>query len=172
MNWRWYSISSFMHNAYNLYFPPKSCKAEMAHHRQSELMDTGKSFSAKRCLLGSLKRQVGQLGAGIHFVSSLCLNISGRSQSLCRWTRGLFGTLSLSMLSGSRGAHELASWFQDSDSPERRPCTPASWTRLRAEGRGSFLQFLSCFSLSESTGKKISVQFCEFLLQAGWEAAS
>lgn len=55
---------------------------------------------------------------------------------------------------------------------ERSPGTPASWARLRAVGRGSFLQSLSCISLSGSTGKKISVQFCEFLLQVGWKAAS
>lgn len=49
----------------------------------------------------------------------------------------------------------------------------ASRTRPRAGGQvGPSLGLSGCISLSGSIGKKISVRSCEFLLQAGWEAAS
>lgn len=49
---------------------------------------------------------------------------------------------------------------------------PASWAGLRDGGQlGPSLSLSGCISLSASTGKKISLRSCEFLAQAGWEAA-
>lgn len=62
-------------------------------------------------------------------------------------------------------------WFQDSGSPEGSRAG-ASCRLDKAEGRWQAGPSLACVILSGSTGKRISVQSGEFLLQAGREAAS
>lgn len=132
-----------------------------------------RSFSAKRWLLGSLQKTGEPLGCW----NPLCFwplpHHRRRSQSPCRWTRGWFGTLLLSVQAGSRHAHGLRCWWlQGPDSPDRgRPGSSCKLVKAEGQWVGPSFSLSGCICLSGSTGKKISVQSCEFLLQAGWEAA-